>query len=149
MTFKNDEKTKKPERTRMFERGGPGGPGRPQGSRNAGTVLLDALAEGEGEAVLKQVLDAAKGGDLRAAEMILARLWPIRKGRSVALHLPSIKTARDIVAALGVVADAVAAGEVSAEEGGAVAGILEVHRRAIETVELAARVNALETERKR
>ena len=42
--------------------------------------------------------------DLRAADMVLSRVWPIRKGRplSLSLPLPKIETAADIVTALGV-----------------------------------------------
>jgi hypothetical protein len=145
----NDAKTENPERPRRFERGGPGGPGRPAGSRNAATLLLDKLAEGDAEAVLKQVTDAAKVGDMRAAEIILARIWPVKKGRPVALQLPSIKTAQDVVAAVGMVADAVGAGDITPDEGQAVASILEAKRKAIETVELESRVAALEQDRKR
>ena len=42
------------------------------------------------------------------------------------------------------VAEHVAAGELSPEEGAAVAGILEAQRRAVETVEMEARITALE-----
>ena len=71
---KNDGQTDSPERRGLFQPGGPGGPGRPQGSRNAASLLLDKMAEGDGEATLKQVIEAAKGGDMRAAEIILARI---------------------------------------------------------------------------
>ena len=83
-------------------------------------------------------------GHMRAADILLRRLWPERKGRPVLLDLPSITAPSDIVAALGAVADAVAAGEVSPEEGAAVAGILETQRRAAETVELERRIATLE-----
>lgn len=60
------------------------------------------------------------------------------------LELPVIETASDIAAALGRVTNAVAAGELSPEEGAAVASILEVQRRAVETVEFERRLVALE-----
>jgi len=50
-----------------------------------------------------------------------------------------------IAAALGTVAAAVAGGDLSPEEGQAVAAVLETQRRAIETAELEARIAALET----
>ena len=146
---KNDGQTDSPERRGLFQIGGPGGPGRPQGSRNAASLLLDKLAEGDGEATLRQVIEAAKAGDMRAAEMILARIWPVKKGRPVSLQLPSIRTAEDVVAAVGCVADAVGTGEITPEEGQAVSAILEAKRKAIETVELESRVAALEKERNR
>ena len=84
---------------------------------------------------------------MRAADILLRRLWPERKGRPVQMHLPAIMVPGDIVAALGAVADAVAAGELSPEEGAAVAGILEAQRRAVETVEMEARIARLEQSR--
>jgi hypothetical protein len=48
------------------------------------------------------------------------------------------------VTVLGLVAEAMGAGEITPEEGAAFAAVLEVKRRAIETTELEARVAALE-----
>jgi hypothetical protein len=90
------------------------------------------------------VLDAAKGGDLKAAEMILSRIWPAKKGRPVRLDLPAIKTAPDILAALAAVVDATGKGEITTDEAAAVAGVLELKRRAIETVDIEARLARLE-----
>lgn len=131
-----------------FKPGNPGGPGRPAGSRNAATVLLDKMASDDASDVLQATLEAAKGGDLRAAEIVLSRVWPARKSRPVALSLPAIKTAADIVEALGIVASAMAEGDLTPDEAQAVSAVLEGKRRAIETVELEARITALEQERK-
>lgn len=132
-------------RGKPFEAGNPGGPGRPGGSRNKATLALDALAEDDAQAVLVKQLELAKQGDQRAAEVILSRVWPVRKGRPVAISMPKVDRAADIVAALGAVADAVGAGNITPDEGAAVASILESKRRAIETAELEARIKALET----
>ena len=140
---KNAEK----KRGKPFERGHPGGPGRPEGSRNKATLLLDQIATDEGQEILRKVVEAAKSGDARSAEIILSRIWPVRKGRPVSLQLPLIETAADIVKALGVVAGAVGAGEITADEGAAVATVLETKRKALETSELEARITALEKER--
>ena len=89
-------------------------------------------------------MTAAKGGDLGAAGILLSRVWPARKGRPVTLSLPALRTAPDLVLALGAVAGAVGSGELSPEEGQAVAAVLEGVRRAIETTELAERLAAIE-----
>ena len=127
-----------------FKPGNPGGPGRREGSRNKATLLLDALADGEAETILNKQIEKAKEGDQRAAEFILGRAWPARRGRPVSVDLPPIETAADLVKALGVVASAVAGGELSPEEGDAVASILDAKRRAIETTDVLARIEALE-----
>ena len=140
---KNDPKMRKAP-GRPFEPGHSGGPGRPAGSRNKATLLLDQLAEGDAQAVLEKQLELAKGGDQRAAEIVLSRVWPVRKGRPVTLAIPPIITAADIVAALGAVANAMAAGEVTPDEAASVASVLEVKRRSIETADLAVRIEAIE-----
>jgi hypothetical protein len=55
-----------------------------------------------------------------------------------------MQTAADLPAALGAVVAAVAAGDLTTDEGAAVASILEAHRRSIETADLESRVAALE-----
>lgn len=107
-------------------------------------VALDRIGGEAAEAVLEKAVEAAKGGDQRAAELILSRVWPARKGRPVALELPAIGAAADLPAALAAVVAAVAAGSLTTEEGAAVATILEMQRKAIETAELERRITALE-----
>ena len=109
--------------------------------------MFDQLAEGEGAAVLQAVLASAKGGDMAAARIILDRVWPAKKSRAVSLPLPMIVTAADVLRAMGAVADAVAAGQITPDEGAAVAGILETKRRTIEAVDLEQRLAALEAVR--
>jgi hypothetical protein len=94
--------------------------------------------------VLRRVVENAKGGDLRAAEVLLRRLWPERKGRPVEVALPPVASAADLVPALAAVVAAMGSGELTPEEAQAVAGVLEAQRKAIETAELEARVAALE-----
>lgn len=133
------------QRGRPFQPGQSGNPaGRPKGSRHAALAALDAIGSEGAQDVLKKVVEDAKAGDLRAAEILLARLWPVRKGRPIALDLPRLETPGDVVKATATIAEAVAAGEVTPEEGQAVAAIVETHRRALETEEIERRLAALE-----
>lgn len=129
-----------------FQKGQSGNPaGRVSGSRNKVLMALDAIGGDAAAEVLQAAVMAAKGGDMRAAELLLSRVWPARNGRPVALpDLPSMTTASDLVAALGTVAQAVAAGTITPDEGQAVAAILDAQRRAIEVADLAARIERLE-----
>ncbi len=133
------------QRGRPFKRGQSGNAkGKPPGARHAALLALDAIGAEGAEDIMHAVVAAARVGDMRAADILLRRLWPERKGRPVLLDLSAIETASDIAAALGSVTGAVAAGELSPEEGAAVATILEVQRRAVEPVELERRLMALE-----
>jgi hypothetical protein len=76
--------------------------------------------------------------------LCVERIIPLRKGRPVVFDLPAIETAADVANALGAIAGAMAAGELTLDEAGAVAGVIEAKRRAIETVEHEERLQKLE-----
>ncbi len=134
-----------------FRKGESGNPaGRPPGSRNRVLMALDRIGAEGAEAVLRKTVEAATRGDMRAAELLLSRLWPARRGRPVLLpDLPGIERPADMVRALGAVAEAVAGGVITPEEGAAVTSVLEAQRRAIETADLAQRIEALEAKEQR
>lgn len=118
--------------------------GKPKGTRHPALVALDRIGEDAAAGILRAVVVSAKAGDLRACEIILARLWPIRKGRPVRLALPDIRTGADLARALATVVAATAAGNITPEEASAVAGVLEMQGRALEHAELENRIAALE-----
>jgi hypothetical protein len=76
--------------------------------------------------------------------LCIERLIPVRKGRPVVFDLPAIETPAGIANALGVVAGAMAEGELTPDEANSVAAVIEFRRRAIETVEHETRLAALE-----
>ena len=132
-------------RGRPYRRGESGNPqGKPRGVRNRATRLLDRMAESEAGDVLRAVIDRAKHGDTAAAGMLMARVWSPRKGRAVTFDLPTLSKPADLVAAFGMVVQAVAGGLLTPEEGQAVGALLEMQRKAIELTELEARVAELE-----
>ena len=57
-----------------------------------------------------RLLDDAKAGDRRAAEILLRWVWPERKGRLVEFDLPPVITATDAVKAAAAIVAAVATG---------------------------------------
>ncbi len=139
------DKTAPRQRSRPFKPGQSGNPkGMPSGSRHKATLILDQIGADAGASVLRAVVRAAEQGDMAAARIVLDRAWPVRRGRPVRLELPELQTAADLAAALAAVAGAVGRGEVSPEEGSAVAIVLEAQRKAIETQELERRIAALE-----
>ena len=128
-----------------FQPGRSGNPaGKPAGTRHAALVALDAIGQENAAAVLQSVVEAAQTGDMRAAEILLRRAWPERKGRPLQFDLPPMETAGDLVKAMSAISGAMASGTLTTEEAAAAASVLEAHRRAIDTQDLAARVAALE-----
>src|SRR3954454_14872658 len=130
--------------TGRFKPGNRQGRGRPSGSRNKASIALDKMLADDGADVVRTVLAAAKGGDMQAARLGLDRLVPVRKGRSIQLDLPTIESATDVLTALSLTVAAMAEGEITPDEAAVVAGVLETKRKAIETVELEARLTHLE-----
>ena len=105
------------------------------------------MANAESEEILRRTLEDAKTGEPNARKLVLDRVWPPRKGRPVSLDLPPIKTAADVVTALGLVAEVIGNSELTPDEASSVAAVLEIKRKAIETAELKARIAKLEKER--
>ena len=75
-----------------FPPGQSGNPlGRPAGSRNKAILLLAELIDGEGENIVRTLVNAAKARDVSAGHALLDRLVPPRKDRPVAFALPALK----------------------------------------------------------
>ena len=130
---------------RRFVKGESGNPrGRPTGSRNRATTLAENIMEAGAEQITAAVVAAAARGDITAARIVLDRIAPPRRGRPVEFSLGVVDTTSDVVAALGSIVSAMADGVLTPDEAQTVAAVLEVKRRAIETVSLEARLLVLE-----
>lgn len=128
-----------------WKKGQSGNPaGRPKGSRNRATLLALAAMEGELDAVVRVVIDAAKAGDMSAARLVVDKLIPATKERALTLELPDSSTPEGIELAQSAVLTAVGAGELLPGEGATISTLLENRRRSIETLELEKRITALE-----
>ncbi len=98
----------------------------------------------DGEGVVNAVLEAAKGGDMQAARIILDRICPPRKERPISCKLPKLEASRDLAAGISAVIAAVANGALTPGEGQALASLIEAQRRTLETEEIEHRLMALE-----
>src|SRR5512143_4099790 len=122
----------------------PGNPGRPKGSRHKYLLAIEALLDGEAEGLTRKAIELALAGDTVALRLCLERIAPPRKDRPVTFPLPPIQTAADGAAAMAAILQSVAAGEITPDEAETVAGLVEIHRRVVETTELEARLAQLE-----
>ena len=135
------ETSAKPTRGRPFE---PGNAGKPKGARHRVTLAVEALLDGEAEALTRKAVAMALAGDTLAMRLCLERLCPARKDRAIAFEMPKIETVGDHPLAIGALLNAVAAGEITPGEAQALANVLEQHRRSAETADLAERIAKLE-----
>ena len=131
-------------RGRPFTRGNPG---RPPGSRNRITQLVEQLAEGQAEKLIQKVVDLAQAGDVSCLRMLLDRLWPPRKGQPVNVVMPPINTTQDVFPAIASIWTAIGEGRLTPDEASALAVIIDRSIQAIELHDITKRLSALEKAR--
>lgn len=128
-----------------FAPGRSGNPrGKRPGTRNATTIAVEALLQGQHEALTQAAISAALGGDMTAMRLCLDRIAPPRKDAPISFELPRIETAADTLAASTALLQAVAEGTVTPDEAGRVMALLTSHKALIEAGDLEARISALE-----
>src|SRR5260370_364857 len=88
MAIKNATKTP----GRPFKRGNPG---RPKGSRNKSTLLLEAMLDVDAPTLMTTAIDMAKAGDGTMMRLCLERLLPPRRDRPVNFELPALSGSAD------------------------------------------------------
>ena len=66
----------------------PGNSGRPKGARHKATQAIQALLDGEGEALTRKAIELALAGDATALRLCLDRILPALRERPVMVELP-------------------------------------------------------------
>jgi Family of unknown function (DUF5681) len=128
-----------------FEPGQSGNPaGKAKGTRNKVTLAIEALLDGEAEALTRKAIELAKAGDMAALRLCMDRLAPPRKDRPVMFELPTITCAADAVKASAALVTAVAVGDLTPAEAGELGKLIEAYVRALEATDFAARLENLE-----
>lgn len=129
-----DETVKtQPKRDHLWKKGQSGNPaGCPRGSRHKATLAIEALLDGEGEALTRKAIEMAKGGDQTAMKLVLDRIVSPRKDRPVKFELPPIETAADAAKASTAIIAGVAAGDITPVEASELSKLIETHVRVLE-----------------
>ena len=129
-----------------WKKGQSGNPhGRPKGWRSAIATLFDSAGMKDGPGVYAAIHQAALSGDMRAAELLMSRWWPLVKRTSLDLpDLPTLETPQDAVRAASHVMALAAQNEISAEQADIAMRLIEASRKTIEIADLDARLRALE-----
>jgi hypothetical protein len=115
-----------------------------KGTRNATTLALETLLDGQANALTQKAIDLALSGDMTALRLCLERILPPRKDRPVTFTLPTITSAKDALSALSALLTAVSCGEITPTEASEVGKLVDGYVKATETNELADRLERLE-----
>jgi len=141
---KKDQSSER-DQTGRFLPGASGNPqGKPLGSRNYASVLVENLLDGQAQALAQKAIEMALAGHVLALRLCLERLAPARKERHMVLELPAPETAQGISAGFAKVVEALTQGELTPTETKCAAELLEAARRALETTDLARRIEEIE-----
>ena len=128
-----------------FQKGFSGNPaGRPPGSRNSSTMLVESLLEQEAEPLTLKLIERAKEGEMSAMRLCMERLMPVRKDRSVDISLPPSETMQQIFVAIGQVFAAITQGDITPAEGESLTNVLLAQKEAIVKADLERRIEELE-----
>ena len=131
-------------RGRPFEPGNKYGKGRPEGSRNKATLALEALINGEGEDIVRTIVEDAKNGNSVYGKALLDRLVPPRKSSPTAIDIPPVNSAADLEAALIKIVNDMATGEITPDEAQAITGVIANHIKLHEALKLEERLKEVE-----
>jgi hypothetical protein len=123
-----------------------GNPGRPRGSRNKTTRIIQQLAERQAEQLTQKALELALSGDGASLRMLMDRLWPLRKSQPVNFEMPNIKTSEDVRGALASIWTAIADGRLTPDEAHALSSIIDRSVQAAEVGDILKRIDDLENE---
>jgi hypothetical protein len=119
-----DDLSDKPRRVRgkPFAKGNSG---RPKGSRNRTTVLLEQILEKDAVKIVQTTVALAKKKDRTALRLVFPQLFGAKKERSIQLDLVPVNSVAAGAVAMRQVVEYVAAGKISPSEGQAVLEMIE------------------------
>ena len=142
------ENTAPKQRGRPFQKGQSGNiAGKPKGARSRATLVLEALVDKQGPALIKKAIAMALDGDSAVLRALLPLLLPARKDRPVQFELPVINSAADAVNASKAILAGASDGVLTPGEAGELGKLLEGHAKLLEVHDLEARLRDLETAR--
>jgi hypothetical protein len=107
-------------------------------------LALEALLDGEAEAITRKAVEMALDGDTTAMRLCMDRILPPRKERPIMFAMPKMETAADAVNASAALVDAVAAGDITPGEAGELSKLVEGFTKAVELHEIQQRLDKLE-----
>jgi hypothetical protein len=132
-----------------FRPGQSGNPtGKPKGTRNRTTLAMEALLDGEAEAITRKAIDLAKAGDMAAVRLCFDRLYPPRRDRHIQFEIPPLNSAADASQAAAAIVEGVATGSLTPSEAGELSRVVSAYATTLEAADFDARLRKLEAARK-
>jgi Family of unknown function (DUF5681) len=145
--------TENSEPKHLWKPGVSGNPaGKPRGTKSKSTQLMTALFGKNPQDlrdIVSKTIECAKVGKPWAVELILARLWPVPKGRTVTFQMADIASVEDIGRAFSGLWAATSQGFLTPDEAVQLGALLKDHAAALESSEIERRLRDLEADAER
>jgi citrate lyase beta subunit len=130
-----------------FKKGQSGNPeGRPPGSRNKATLLIEQLLDEGAKDIGKKAIELAKAGDSTALRLCLDRIAPARRDRHISFKLPKLEKPEHAIEAAAAIVEAVAGAELTPSEAAEMMKLVEGYTRILEAEDHEQRLRALEVQ---
>ena len=94
--------------------------------------------------VIAKIIDQAKAGDIACMRLVLDRVMPVPRGRTINLDLRPMNSSADVAGAMADVIRSVANAEITPSEGVEFSKLLETYSSMLEITQLEERLTRLE-----
>jgi hypothetical protein len=131
-------------RGRPFEPGNKFGRGRPRGSRNKRTLLMEELLSQHSDPLLRKALKLALQGNVQMLRLLLDRILARPKDVAVRTGPLPMGTTEELLQSQANIMRKLAVGQLTPSQAEQIDRLIETRRRLLETTELAQRVRAIE-----
>lgn len=129
----------------QFFRGQSGNPaGRPRGSRNKDTVMVEQMFERFGGALANKAVNMALEGNMAAMRLCVSRIVAPRRQRASEFALPPLRSAADLAPAMTAIAEALGEGTITADEAYQLSQVVDAFGRALAAADVETRLQRLE-----
>lgn len=108
------------------------------------SAVMQAAFDAKVVEIADAVLYRAKCGDNACMKLVVERLLPVIRERSINIDLPAVTTVHDLPPAVAAILQRVADGSITPSEGEKLASLLGSWRESVEVTELLRRIAALE-----
>lgn len=129
----------------QFQKGQSGNPkGKAKGTKNKATLAAEQLLQVDLKNICQRLVEEALIGNMQAIKLVLDRMLPPKRDRTIDIGLPKLQTADDAVNAMALIIDAVGSGNITPSEGEAISRVVDAFVRAIQAHDIEKRVSLLE-----
>lgn len=129
---------------RPFEPGNHFGRGRPRGARNKRTLLAQQILDERAEPIMRKAILQGIQGDSAMLRMLLGYILPRRRDAPVNIGPLPMGTIEELAQASATVLQKTASGQITPNEAQIISGLIESHRKVLETQQFDQRIHVVE-----